>query len=173
MHPLLTRIDTEVAAGRAWRAKEIVGSSLSQAWPHPEVVERYGQLLLSLGDEMEAGKYLWLSGVRTAAHEPAIALFLRRHGRHGRAALLGQLPKSFRRLAFNQLPTELRRELSSLGIREGDFGKNARTRPVVIGRSRWMRRIAATFVLGFLICVIVGAGVGFRAIIRWLAEAFR
>ena len=173
MHPLLTRIDTEVAAGRPWRAKEIVRGSLSQAWPHPEVLERYGQLLLSLGDEMEAGKHLWLSGVRTAAYEPAIELFLRRHRRHGREALLGQLPKSFRRVAFNQLPTEVRRELSSLGIRESDFGKSARTRPVVIGRSRWTRRTAAIFALGFLICVIVGAGVGFRTILRWLFEAFR
>ena len=172
MHPLLTRIDTEVAAGRAWRAKEIVGSSLSQAWLHPEVVERYGQLLLTLGDEMEAGKYLWLSGVRTAAYEPAIALFLHRHRRHGRAALLGQLPRSFRRLAFNQLPTELRRELSSLGIRESDFG-GARMRFAATARSRWMGRIAAIIALGFLVCLIVGAGVGFRAIVRWLVEAFR
>jgi hypothetical protein len=172
MDPLLTRIEAEVAAGRPWRAKEIVRGTISNDWPQSGVVERYGQVLLSLGDELEAGKYLWLSGVRSAAYETAVALFLTRHGRQGREILLAQLPKSFRRLAFDQLPAEVRRELSALGIGGADFGVNRRSRHAPNG-SRWKDWMAVTVGLGFLLCVIVGAGVGFRTIVKWVAHAFR
>ncbi len=72
MGSLLARIDTEVAAGRLWRAKEIVRGHISNTWPSPVVLERYGQILLSLGDELDAGRYLWLSGVRTAQYETGV-----------------------------------------------------------------------------------------------------
>jgi len=173
MDPLLTRIDAEVAAGRPWRAKEIVRGTISNAWPHPDVVERYGQLLLSLGDEVEAGKYLWLSGVRTAAYEPAIALFLTRYGQQGRAVLLAQFPRSLRRLAFDQLPTEVRRELHALGVRGNDFGVRRRGLHSPPATSRWKEWVAIAIGLGFVVCVIVGAVVGLQTIANWVARAFR
>jgi hypothetical protein len=92
----------------------------------------------------------------------------------GRVAkiLLAQLPKSFRRLAFDQVPAEVRRELSALGIGGGDFCVNRRSRRAARG-SRWKDWMTIAFGLGFLLCVIVGAGVGFRTIVKWVAHAFR
>lgn len=171
MDPLLTRIDTEIAAGRPWRAKEIVRGTISNAWPEPDVLERYGRLLLDLGDELEAGKYLWLSGMRSPAYEKAVALFLARQGRHGRGVLLAQLPKSFRRLPFDQLPIELRGQLRARGIGAGDFGvKRGR---VPLRGSRWKDWTAAALGLGLLACLIVGVGVGFRTVVLWVAQVFR
>jgi hypothetical protein len=173
MDPLLTRIDTEVAAGRPWRAKEIIRGNISNAWPRSDIVERYGQVLLGLGDDVEAGKYLWLSGVRAPAYEKAVALFLTRYGKQGRHILLAQLPKSFRRVEFDKLPADVRHELSAFGVRSGDFGRSRRKPHSVSKGNRWKRWLALAIGLGFFICVIVGAGVGFKTIVGWVARALR
>jgi hypothetical protein len=171
MEPLLTRIDNEVAAGRPWRAKEIIRGTIGNTWPDAAVVERYGRILLRTGDDVEAGKYLWLSGVRRAEYEPAVALFLRRHGRHGREILLAQMPKSFRRIPFDQLPPEVRGELTKYDIGSGDFGRNRRSPGDPPAPRRWTNALIAALAFGFLVCVLVGAAVGFQIIVRWVRRA--
>jgi len=173
MDALLARVDAEVAAGRPWRAKEIIRGNIANAWPHPEVVERYGQVLLDMGDELEAGKYLWLSGVRTKQYEKPITLFLSRHGRHGVNVLLAQLPKTLRRVEFDQLPSEVQHDLTGLGVRRSAFGVKRRSRPL-LPRNQWVKElIIGVVALGFLVCMIVGVGVGFRAIVMWVVQLFR
>jgi uncharacterized protein DUF6584 len=173
MDALLARVDAEVAGKRLWRAKEIIRGNIANAWPHPEVVERYGQVLLDMGDELEAGKYLWLSGVRIKQYEKPVALFLSRHGRHGAKNLLAQLPKTLKRVEFDQLPTEVQRDLTRLGGRRSDFGVKRRSRPV-LPRNRWLKdSIFGAVGIGFLVCLIVGVGVGFRAIVMWVVQLFR
>ena len=44
-------------------------------------LEAYGRLLDQLGDRTEAGKFLFLSGVRGPDVDPAIALVLARHAK--------------------------------------------------------------------------------------------
>ena len=57
----------EVAAGRPWRAKEMLqGALASETYVlEPALLEAYGALLDSLGDRFEGGKYLFLSGERS------------------------------------------------------------------------------------------------------------
>jgi hypothetical protein len=171
MDPLLIRIDNEVAAGRLWRAKEIVRGTIGNTWPDSAVVERYGQILLRIGDDVEAGKYLWLSGVRRAEYEHAMELFLRRHARHGREILLGQIPRSFRRIPFDQLPQEVRGELTKYGVGSRDFGRKRRTPSDPPAPSRWTNALIAALAFGFLICVVVGGVVGLQVIVRWVIRA--
>lgn len=173
MDDLLARVAAEVAAGRPWRAKEIIRGNIANAWPDPEVVERYGQVLLDMGDELEAGKYLWLSGVRTKQYEKAITLFLSRHGRHGAKVLLAQLPKTVRRVEFDRLPTEVQRDLTGSGVRRSAFGVKRRSKPS-LSRTQWVNELVfGAVALGFLVCMIVGVGVGFRTIVMWIAQLFR
>ena len=173
MDPLLTRIDNEVDAGRPWRAKEIIRGTVGNTWPDSAVVERYGQILLRMGDELEAGKYLWLSGVRRAEYEQPIALFLRRHARHGREILLAQIPKSFRRIPFDQLPQQLRGELTENGLRTRDFGPRLPNPKQARRTSTWTGALAAVVAIGFVVCVIVGFAVGFHTIVTWIGRAVR
>ena len=171
MDPLLARIDDEVAAGRLWRAKEIVRGRIGNTWPNSAVVERYGQILLRMGDDVEAGKYLWLSGVRRAEYEQAIALFLRRHTRQGREILLAQIPKSFRRIPFNELPLEIRNELTAYGIRRGDFERKRRSLSHPPAPSRWREALIIAIGVGLFFCVMVGAFVGLQTIVRLVTRA--
>jgi hypothetical protein len=65
-----TRVNNEVRAGRLWRAKEILQGSICREYDL-RIFERYGQILLLMRDNLEAGKYLFLSGSRKPEYEPA------------------------------------------------------------------------------------------------------
>lgn len=170
MHPLLDRVENEIAAGRRWRAKEIIRGNISVRWPDPRVVERYGQILLDSGEQLEAGKYLFVSGVRKAEYAGAIALFLKRYGRRGSATLVAQFPTTFRRLSFSDLPEELQREMAALGVDANAFGRrpNATSAPSAFGTV-----IATIATLAILVCLIVGVVVAFRTIVSWVSQVGR
>lgn len=168
--PILERIDAEIAAGRPWRAKEIVRGRLADAWLGPVVSERYGQLLASMGDRLEPGKFLFLSGVREPQYEGHIALFLGRYRRSGPDNLVAQFPKSFRRQRFIDLPPELQNELRAWGVRENAFGERVRvSRPSL----PWGNFVANAVGLLILVFLIVGIGVGFRQVVLWLSALRR
>ncbi len=169
--PLVERVDAEVAAGRPWRAKEILQGHVGNGWPGPIACERYGVLLADLGDRVEAGKFLFLSGVRKPEYEDHVGLFLLRHGRSGPENLLAQFPKSFRRQRFLDLPPQLQTELSALGVGKDAFGERVclSTSPP----SRWANFLAAAGGLLILVLLIVGVGVGVRQVVLWISAMWR
>lgn len=121
--PLIDRLEAEIAAGRRWKARELFQGRIGSEWPGPAACERYGVLLAELEDRVEAGKFLFLSGVRRPEYEDHISLFLSRHGRSGPRNLAAQFPKSFRRQRFVDLPAQLQTELIALGVRKDAFGR--------------------------------------------------
>lgn len=168
--PLFERVDGEVAAGRPWRAKEILRGHVAARWPGPIVSERYGLLLADLGDRLEAGKFLFLSGVRKPEYEDHIRLFLSRHGGSGPEDLVAQCPKSFRRQPFVDLPPQLQTELSAMGVRKDAFGERMR---LSSPPSRWASFLGAAGGLLILVFLIVGVGVGFRQVVLWISALWR
>ena len=58
--------EREMSNGNLWRAKEILHKS--------EIYEKLGNVLLQMSDLAEAGKYLFLSGVRKPEYEKAIKI---------------------------------------------------------------------------------------------------
>ena len=169
--PLLERIDAEVAAGRAWKAKEILGGHVGSAWPGETVSERYGVLLADLGDQVNAGKFLFLSGIRKPEYEDHIALFLSRHGRSGPENLIAQFPKSFRRLQYRDLPPHLQIELNALGVRKDAFGQRVRLPPSPPSRGAGFLATAGGLLL--FVSLIVGLGVVLRQVVLWVSALWR
>ncbi len=169
--PLIDRIHAELAAGRAWRAREILRGTVSRTWPDASIIERYGQILADLGDHLEAGKYLFLSGARKPEYTPLIDLFLRRYHRSGAANLVAQFPKSFRRRQFADLPEQLQSELKALGAAPGMFARKERPTPVSAG-GRVAGVVAGLVGIFLLACLLVGIGEVFRRILRWIAGLF-
>ena len=169
----LERMDAEIAAGRPWRAKEIVRGHIAARWPGPEVSERFGQLLEQLGDRVEAGKFLFLSGARNDEYRAAIETFVARYRKSGTENFLAQLPRTFRRQRFADIPPQVQSDLRSLGIRETSFGMPER-HTVAPGTSSWWRGTAISVMgISILICLIVGMLVGFRQILLWISAALR
>lgn len=80
-----------------WRVKQQLQGRLSSARFKPEVMEEYGRLLLSMGDDLEAGRMLFASGARKPEYSEAIALFLSRHSRKNPEQFLSTLPRMVRK----------------------------------------------------------------------------
>jgi uncharacterized protein DUF6584 len=166
---ILARVKREIDAGRPWRAKEILRGNIGSGRITPEILEELGRLLDSLGDRVEAGKYLFLSGVRDAASAEAIALFRQRHhGRHGRD-LLARLPAGVRRHSFHSLPPVVRTELSELGISPESFqAPSFRFRDDSIAN-----RLAAMWIPAVVVLMLLAMSLGVRQMVVWVWRWFQ
>lgn len=116
------KADQALAEGKLWRAREILGGRVASGPFDPHLYERLGTVLLRMGDDIEAGKYLFLSGVRTTEYASAIALFLQRHSRSGWRSLVATFPTRVRRARWADLPAEVRTELQAAGVPVKDAG---------------------------------------------------
>ena len=112
------RAERELSRGKLWRAKEILQGALPNAGYDAELFERYGVVLLKMGDLPEAGKYLFWSGARTQEYEEAINLFLRRHGRQEPKTFLRTLPHKARLSKLADYPDAVANALRELGWSE-------------------------------------------------------
>lgn len=165
---LLGRADAEIAAGRVWRAKELLRGNLSSR-AEPALLERYGWLLEELGDRVEAGRYLFFSGSRRPEYEPPIALFLERHAKkNARRALIALIPAAVRRRRFDELPPALQEDLRRMGVHESEFGGVSRPIPITAGGTRlpnWLAVAASTAIAVFFFAALV---VGVIVICSWI-----
>jgi hypothetical protein len=162
---LIDRVQAEIAAGRLWRAKEILRGNIASGRVEPEVLEQYGQLLETLGDRVEAGKYLFLSGVRAPRHGDAIDLFRHRHAKRRAADLVAQFPAGIRCRPFEILPATVQRELREWGIEPQSFRSRQSSTPV---RSSWRERLAIAGWLAALAVLLVAIALGLRSIASWV-----
>jgi hypothetical protein len=157
---ILSRVRREMKAGRAWRAKEILAGNVSSGRIEPQLLEEYGRLLNHLGDRVEAGKYLFLSGTRSEAYADAIALFRKRHaGRRG-ADLAAQLPAAVRRLGWEALPAVVRDELVARGVES--YALRARASERIEPAQRWRDRLVMAAVFAVFVIAMVAMVLGLQ-----------
>ncbi len=111
---LYRRIDDAVERGEPWRAKEIVRGNLRLRGYDVDLYERYGRLLLDLGEAMEAGKYLFLSGKRAPEYESPISTYLSRHLAGRLDNMYFSFPAAARLDDIDQYPEAVRQTLETL-----------------------------------------------------------
>jgi hypothetical protein len=166
---LLAKVEAEISAGRPWRAREILEGSIRSHATDVRVLERYGRLLDRLGDRVQAGKYLFLSGVRGPDVDEAIALFISRHGKGHLNNLTAQFPGEVRRVGLGAFPAVVKEELKQLGLPEAQAEKDSFD---VVDPNFGIRQS-----LGVLGCSLVGlvllvaAIVGLVTMFRWVIGA--
>ena len=162
---LIDRVQAEIAADRLWRAKEILRGNIASGRVEPEVLEQYGQLLERMGESVEAGKYLFLSGIRTPRYARAIELFRQRNAKRRGGDLLAQLPSAIRCRPFELLPPTVQRELREWGIEPHSFGSGERATP---SRSPSHGRLATAGWFATLAVLLVALALGLRSIASWV-----
>ncbi|MBV9926933.1 MAG: hypothetical protein JOZ96_18085 [Acidobacteria bacterium] len=147
----LEKAERELAAGNLWRAKEILQGTLPQAGYHVELFEMLGAVLLRMGDLPEAGKFLFLSGVRRPEYEQAVGTFLRKYGKTGPYDFYRLLPRGARLAALSEYPVEVAQELRRRGLPESlrDAGGRVLTQPETGGG-----------VIAWGSCLILAAAIG-------------
>lgn len=154
---------TEIAKGRSWRAKELLTSSIGNYGYSKDIFAALGSVLLQMGDDLEAGKYLLLTVDTPSSKElAAINLFLERYAKLKYPALLCKFPLSARLDNRDNYPTFFRDHLTRIGAPK-NLQKNSLTkRETIIDR---LCIAGALFIfLGIVICAFVGA----LTILKWL-----
>ena len=116
---LYQRVDEAVQRGEVWRAKEILRGNIASGSYDSELYERYGMLLMELGELVEAGKYLFLSGRRSPEYARAIEVYLSRHPANRPDVLYHSFPSAARfGEQLSRYPLEVRRTLQERGLPE-------------------------------------------------------
>ena len=161
----LQRAQDAVQAGRLWRAKEILGGNLACRAYDLALYEAYGRLLSTMGDDVQAGRFLFLSGSQDPGDAGPVHLFLQKYGKNGWLQLVGTFPTAAKRTALAEYPTSVSEVLRGLGHPEQidmrelhqrarrirDARRKARRRPERARR----RREAGRGLLAFALMVVV------------------
>ena len=116
---LYQRVDEAVEKGEVWRAKEILRGNIASGSYDSQLYERYGMLLMELGELVEAGKYLFLSGRRSPEYARAIEVYLSRYPADRPEVLYHSFPSAARfGEQLSRYPLEVRRTLQERGLPE-------------------------------------------------------
>ena len=114
---VLKKAETELANGNLWRAKEILHRAVGHPAYKPEIYEKLGIVLLEMKDLAEAGKYLFLSGIRKPEYERAISIFLQKY--EGKPYnLFHPFPRSAKLSAISDYPEAVAEKLRELKLPE-------------------------------------------------------
>jgi len=108
----LDKAQSEIQAGRLWRAKEILRGAIGQQPYDLRLYLEYGELLLRLGDLPEAGKYLFLAGSTESRHEEAVSVFLSRWGNSEPELLYSRFPSRARLQSVTNYPKRVQETLT-------------------------------------------------------------
>ena len=135
---LYHRVDEAIERGETWRAKEILRGNIGSASYDSQLYERYGKLLLDLGELVEAGKFFFLSGRRDSEYDEAIAVYLSRHPESRPELLFRSFPSGARFRELHRYPLDVRRTLEERGLPQ-HFADVQRERA-----ERWQRRADAS-----------------------------
>ena len=159
--PGIDRVHEAVSSGQLWRAKEILAGRIGSGPFDPESCEQLGRVLLQMGDDLDAGRFLFLSGQRHAEYEPAIQLFLRRYSRAGWQSLVAAFPAAARRCTWSELPPRVREDLVAAGVPERSDTEPLRAtlRHHPAGGSGWggcLVPLAILALMGALLWVAIG-----------------
>ena len=111
----LVRARREIGEGRLWRAKEILSGNLPVRGYDLTLYEEYGVLLSQMGDTIEAGRFLFLSGAEEPEYREPVQLYLRRFGANGWTQLVGSFPAAAKLPYLGDYPETVQTELRRLG----------------------------------------------------------
>lgn len=167
MNAGLQRAQSERAAGRPWRAKEILQGHIAASPYSPLLYGEYGALLLELGDALEAGKYLLLSGSESPDHRMAIDLFLERYGSDP-AQLHGRFPSAAKGLFIEAYPASVRRLFATSGFIPKPRQQQALALPAA-AKAAVTQLLSLGIGVLLLSCLVVGG----IQIVKWCLQLLR
>jgi hypothetical protein len=115
---ILDKARQEIEQGNLWRAKEILQGAIGRENYDAQLFEMMGIVFLRMGDLPEAGRFLFLSGVRNPEYREAIELFLSRHRRKELPEFIYLFPRKARLRTVSEYPHEVAQVLRDMGFPE-------------------------------------------------------
>jgi hypothetical protein len=158
-------VERELVAGRLWRVKEILQGRLRDAGYDAALYERYGFVLLQMGDLVEAGKYLFLSGSRHPDYRESIGLYMTRHGKSLRT-LSDSFPAGVRRTEIASYPENVLADIQAAGFSVREL-KRATRKETPSSSSGWDGLLGITIAALFCLLLVGFVTQAFRGL-AWL-----
>jgi hypothetical protein len=159
------KIQEAIDQGKLWRAKEILGSQLSQSDYQTELYEQYGSILLKMNDDLNAGLYLFLSGTDNVDYKNAVELFLDRHGKSDWEHLKQKFPGKIKTVSIKLLPEKVQVKLIELGMPENHESLRSEKKTIPLS-DKLFTFIAVLFSIAVIIFIVVGIVETFNYIFR-------
>jgi hypothetical protein len=154
---ILENAQREIERGNLWRAKEILQGAIGGEKSFDVALfEMMGTVLLRMGDLPEAGRFLFLSGVRKPEYLESIEIFLSRHRRKHPRDFVAHLPRNARLGSLSDYPDDVARVLREIGFPENMKDQNARALPQT-GKEMIFWIACGTIALVTLVLIILGA----------------
>jgi hypothetical protein len=166
---LFDRAEQAVRQGKLWRAKEALQGGIRARGYDQELFERLGLVLLQMGDLVEAGRYLFLSGRRTPSYEDSISLYLRRFARANPLQLYRTFPRAARLKNRQDYPSPLNTELERLGVPEelpAPLRKSPGEKPGGTN-GKFVGNLVSYGCLAIIVVILGFAGLGIASIVQW------
>ena len=110
------RIQSYIDEGNYWRAKEVLQGRITNSGYSVELFRMLGEVLLIMHDTLNAGKYLFLSGVRKPEYSEAISLYLSRYSKKNIGHIFYTFPVGIRKISPDDYPEAVIHELDALGF---------------------------------------------------------
>ena len=191
---LYERVDAAVQRGQVWRAKELLRGNIGSGSYDSPLYERYGRLLLDLGEFVEAGKYLFLSGCRHPEFDEAIKVYLSRYPEDRPEVLYHSFPSAARFRQIVRYPLAVRRVLEERGLPqyfaqlEQERSEWARRKFERMGgrtgyayaplqreaphtRVQWIPRVLLQgFLSAIILFLLISTVIGVVVIVRWIVS---
>lgn len=167
-------VDDAIREGTFWRAKEILQGRLASSSFDRELLLRYGEVLLAMHDDVEAGRILFCAGSRRPEHLEAIRLFLSKHPRTKPENFLAALPAMVRRQ--RHLATYLASaEFENCGWSEQALGNLRVGTDALPSETKGIlsARVMSWLAIGFIIFALISVPVGMFTILRLVISVFR
>ena len=153
----------ELDLNRKWRAKEIISSSLISYDYNEELFAFYGEILLSMEDTLQAGRYLFFSKENLNEEEQhAVDIFIERHSSDGFKSLILNLPD--RKESLHLLPDYVQSRLIHYGAPKESFDQLNEHHK----QDDDMDGTCLIIGLGLLVGFLVSAISGLITIFKWL-----
>ncbi len=155
---ILDKAQRELDHGNLWRAKEILQGAIRSQSYDVQLFEMMGTVLLRMGDLPEAGRFLFLSGVRRDEYREAIEIFLSRHRRKAPQEFVHVLPRKARLRTVSEYPDEVAQVLREIGFPKTVTDENGRVyqprdwRDVVVSLTLWT---IAVVILGLIVLGVI------------------
>lgn len=149
-------------AGEHWKAKEKLQGQLAQPGYDSALFEKYGYVLLKMNDKLEAGKYLFLSGIRNQEYAESIQLYLNRYAGKDSNYFFHTFPKKAQHAPFTDYPPQVLSDLEKLDIKMEEINRTVKSPPhseTLKDRIVDFGCSAAFFIFVLLFFVGVGSGV--------------
>ena len=160
------KAEIEINKGNLWRAKEIFQGNLGTLGYDHKLYEQYGNLLAKMGDNIEAGRFLFLSGKVPVDSNESIKLFLFRYTRKEPKNILGTFPKAARLNSIDEYPKVVAEKLKDLGIKSEDITWSSNYSPKY--KKTFSDTLIPICIVGVLLFILLCGVVGIFTIGKWL-----